>query len=115
MYNLQLPCVQPPTSSYNFQLPLGRHGHGAHVGRGEDRTGQDGTGRDWTKLTFLVTCDRQVSQFLRCLIIDCLEFLRDHLGSTGPVINTLFDHTAFEKEVGEKCLLKKIFDFHFSL
>ena len=34
--NLQLPCVQPPTSSYNFQLPHGchchhgRHGHGGH-------------------------------------------------------------------------------------
>ena len=23
--NLQLPCVQPPTSSYNFQLPHGHH------------------------------------------------------------------------------------------
>ena len=34
--NLQLPCVQPPTSSYNFQLPHGRHSHG---GRGQDRTG----------------------------------------------------------------------------
>ena len=35
--NLQLPCVQPPTSSYNFQPPdgchgrHGRHGHGGHV------------------------------------------------------------------------------------
>ena len=32
--NLQLPCVQTPTSSsYNFQLPHGhdgRHGHGGH-------------------------------------------------------------------------------------
>ena len=40
-YNLQLPCVQPPTSSYNFQLPHGRHchhgrhGHGGHVGHGD--------------------------------------------------------------------------------
>ena len=57
--NLQLPCVQPPTSSYNFKLPHGRHnhgGHGGHVGhggRGEHgghggETGQDGTGRDGT-------------------------------------------------------------------
>ena len=33
--NLQLPCVQPPTSSYNPQLPHGRHGrHGCngHLG-----------------------------------------------------------------------------------
>ena len=29
--NRQLPCVQPPTSTYNFQLPLGLHGHGHHV------------------------------------------------------------------------------------
>ena len=39
--NLQLPSVRPPTSSYNFQPPHGRHGHhgchshGSHVGRGE--------------------------------------------------------------------------------
>ena len=58
--NIQLPCVQPSTSSYNFQLPHGRHGHhvrhghhgrrghGGHGGRGEhggpgrqDRTGRD--------------------------------------------------------------------------
>ena len=52
--NLQLPCVQPPTSSYNFQPPHarhGHHGHGGHVGYGsrgdhdgddgQDRTGQD--------------------------------------------------------------------------
>ena len=38
--NLQLPCVQPPTFSYNFQLPHGHHGrhshggHGSHVGHG---------------------------------------------------------------------------------
>ena len=51
--NLQSPCVQPPTSSYNFQLPHGRHGHhgrrghGGHGGRGEhgNRTGQDRTGQ----------------------------------------------------------------------
>ena len=39
--NLQLPCVQPPTFSYNFQLPHGqldRQGHGGHSGHGE--TGQ---------------------------------------------------------------------------
>ena len=69
------------------------------------RKGQDGTGRNWHfNLTFQVTCDRQVSQFLRCLIIDCLGFLRDHLGSTGPVINTFFDHTAF----GKKKLVKNV-------
>ena len=47
---------QPPTSSYNFQLPHGHHGHcdhgghgghGGHVGHsghgGQDRTGQDKT------------------------------------------------------------------------
>ena len=28
--NLQLPCVQPPTSSNNIQLPHGCHGHGGH-------------------------------------------------------------------------------------
>ena len=47
--NLQLPCVQPPTSSYNFQLPHGcyghhgRHGHGGHIGCGEhgDHGGQN--------------------------------------------------------------------------
>ena len=73
--NLRLPCVQPPTSSHNFQLPHGHHdhhvrhghgGHGGHGGRGEhdgngqeragqDGTGQVGTGRDGTgraKLTF---------------------------------------------------------------
>ena len=56
--NLQLPCVQPPTSSYNFQLPHsrhdhhGRHGHGGHGGHGgcgeHDGTGRDGTGQDRT-------------------------------------------------------------------
>ena len=52
--NLQLPCVQPPTFSYNFQLPHGCHGHGGQSGRGEhgghggqDRD-RDGTGRDGT-------------------------------------------------------------------
>ena len=54
--NLQLPCVQPPTSSWL------RYGHGdngdrgKHGGRGgQDRTGRVGTGRDGTgrdKLTF---------------------------------------------------------------
>ena len=55
--NLQLLCVQPPTSSYNFQLSHCRHyhhgrpGHGGHVGHGgrgehgghggQDRTGQN--------------------------------------------------------------------------
>ena len=38
---------QPPTSSYNFQLPHGHGGHGGHVGHsghgGQDRTGQDKT------------------------------------------------------------------------
>ena len=56
--DLQLPCVQPPTSSYNFQLPHGRHGrhghhgryghggHGGYVGPGGHRghVGQDRTG-----------------------------------------------------------------------
>ena len=67
--NLQLPCVQPPISSYNLELPhgrqghQGRHGHGghddhgghgdhvSHGGRGE-LGGQDRTGQDRTKLTF---------------------------------------------------------------
>ena len=57
--NLQLPCVQTPTSSYNFQPPHGHHGHGGHVGHVVGvvnmmemvvRAGQDGTGR--AKLTF---------------------------------------------------------------
>ena len=43
--NLQLPCVQPPTSSNNLQLPHGRHGRHGHQSRhghhGQDRTGQD--------------------------------------------------------------------------
>ena len=56
--NLQLPCIQPSTSSYSLQHPYGRHGHhcryghGGHGGRGEhgghggqDRTGQDRTGQ----------------------------------------------------------------------
>ena len=30
--NFLVPCVQPRTSSYNFQLSHGRHGHGGHVG-----------------------------------------------------------------------------------
>ena len=63
--NFQHPCVQPPTSSYNFQLPHSRHGHhgrhghgghGVHVGhvghggRGEHggHGGQDRTGHDRT-------------------------------------------------------------------
>ena len=58
--NLKLPCGQPTTSSYNFQLPVGRHchygrhGHGGQGGRGEhgghggqDRTGQDRTGQKY--------------------------------------------------------------------
>ena len=55
--NLQLPCVQLPASSYNFQLPHGchdhhgRHGHGGHSARGE-HGGQYRTGQDRTKLTF---------------------------------------------------------------
>ena len=78
--NLHLPCVQPPTSSYNRKFPHGHHGHhgrhghgapgghGGHVGRGghsgrsgdgvhgghgvygQDRTGQDRIGQ--AKLTF---------------------------------------------------------------
>ena len=46
--NLQLPCVQHLTSSYNFQLPHGRHGHGGHVahaGRGEHGGGGEHGGR----------------------------------------------------------------------
>ena len=52
--NLQLPCVQPPNSSYNFQLPHGRHDYGVYGGHdgcgehgvygghgGQDRTGQN--------------------------------------------------------------------------
>ena len=97
--NLQLLCVQPPTSSYNFQLPHGRlchhgrHGHGGlggqvghagHGGRGEhgghgghggqDRTGRDRTGRDrHLNLTFQVTCDWQLSKFPRCLLLCMLN------------------------------------------
>ena len=41
--NLKLPCIQPPTSSYNLQLPHGRRGHGDHGGHvghvRQDRTG----------------------------------------------------------------------------
>ena len=62
--NLQLPCVQPPTSSFNLQLPHGRPGHGGHGGRGGHvgqggqggvwvvRVVMDRTGQDRTKLTF---------------------------------------------------------------
>ena len=53
--NLQLPCVQPPISSYNFQLPQGRHRHhGGHVGHGSrgEFGGQNRTGQDRTKLMF---------------------------------------------------------------
>ena len=32
--NLQLPCVQPPTSANNLQIPHGRHGHGGHGDHG---------------------------------------------------------------------------------
>ena len=32
--NLELPCVQPLTSSYNFQFPHGHHGHVCHGGHG---------------------------------------------------------------------------------
>ena len=49
-YHLQLPCVQRPTSSYNFQLPHGchchhgRHGHGGHVGHvGHGGRGEHGS------------------------------------------------------------------------
>ena len=71
--NLQLPCVQPPTSSYNLQFPHGCHGHGGHVGHvchvghggrcvpgGQDRTRQN------YHLTFQVTFDWQLLQLLRC-------------------------------------------------
>ena len=70
--NLQLSCVQPPTSSYNLQLFHGYHGHhcrhghgghgdhgghGGHVGHGGcgehgGHSVQDRTGQDRTKLTF---------------------------------------------------------------
>ena len=51
--NLQLPSVQPLTSSYNFKFPHGHDGHvchgghsgcGGRDGRGE-HVGQDGTGQ----------------------------------------------------------------------
>ena len=86
---LQLPCVQPPTSSYNFQLPHGRHchhghpGHGGlcgqvfHVGHGgQDGTGRDernGTGRAGRDETGRATCDWQLSKFLRCLLLCMLN------------------------------------------
>ena len=44
--NLQFSYVQPSASSYHFQIPHGRHGHGGRGGH----CGKDGTGRD--KLTF---------------------------------------------------------------
>ena len=63
-HNLQLPCVQPPTSLYNPKPPHGRHGHygwhgnhgrHGHGGRGEhggysgqDSTVQYSTGQDGT-------------------------------------------------------------------
>ena len=69
--NLQLPCVQPPTSSCNHQFfhghhghyghygPYGhsghggRYGHGGHGGHGdEERRGEEWRGPDRTKLTF---------------------------------------------------------------
>ena len=64
--NLQLPCVQPPTSSYNFQLPRRHHGHHGRVGHVGHvwswwtwwslTTGQDTTGQNHhLNLTFKVT------------------------------------------------------------
>ena len=56
--NLQLPCVQPPTSSYNFQLPHGRnchhgcHGHVGHGGQGEHGGHGGYGGQERTKLSF---------------------------------------------------------------
>ena len=53
--NIQLPCAQPSTSSYNPPLPHGCHGHhcchghDGHGGRNE-RGGQGG--QDRTGLTF---------------------------------------------------------------
>ena len=60
--NLQLPCVQPPTSSYNFQLPQGRHGHhgchshDVHGGHGEHggHGGQDRTEKDLFLAAFAI-------------------------------------------------------------
>ena len=41
--NVQLPCVQPPTSSYKLQLPHGRHcDHGCHVHGGHGGHGEHG-------------------------------------------------------------------------
>ena len=56
--NIQHPCVQPSTSSYNPPLPHGCHGHhcchghGGHDGHGgrNERGGQGG--QDRTGLTF---------------------------------------------------------------
>ena len=56
--NLQLHCVQPPTSSYNFQLPHGRHchhgrhGHVGHGGQGEHGGHGGYGGQERTKLSF---------------------------------------------------------------
>ena len=58
--NLQLACVQSPTSSYNLILPHGRHGRHGHSGHGSHgghcdhgghmamfvRTGQDRIGQN---------------------------------------------------------------------
>ena len=56
--NLQLHCVKPPTSSYNFQLPHGRHchhgrhGHVGHGGQGEHGGHGGYGGQERTKLSF---------------------------------------------------------------
>ena len=85
--NLQLPCVQPQTSSYtsNFLIVAvvimvamvivvlvvmvvrtGQDGTGWD-GTGQDGTEQNGTGQNrHLNLTIQVTRDWQLSQFLRC-------------------------------------------------
>ena len=69
--------LQPPPSSYNFQFPHSRHGHqGRHSHGGHGELNMDRTGRDrHLNLTFQVTFDWQLSQFLRCLSIYIYTFL----------------------------------------
>ena len=77
--NLQLPCVQPLTSSYNFPFPHGHHGHVCHGGcggpdgrggRGE-HVGQDRTGQSQyrSRMKFLVSS----LSVQRCVSTWCIE------------------------------------------
>ena len=83
--NLQLPCWklygirQPPTSSYNFQLPVGRHchhgrhshGHAGHGGCGEHGgcSGRSGQGGQVDCDVFLVKKNRRAMHVWSCASI----------------------------------------------